>query len=81
MAGSYTNNLPIPTDLNVKPYGGETFCFVLGESKIKLRGLTRNCIIEFQPRPRRPIFENVLIFDNKGGVLMLRFQYYLLGLC
>ena len=66
MAGSHTNNLLTPTDLNENPYGEKTFFYFWVSQKLAsvvLRGI----VIELVPR--RPIFEKCSHLRDKGGVL------------
>jgi hypothetical protein len=58
---SNTHNLPAPTDLTENPYAEKNyFCF--GVSQKAARVVERGIELEFQPR--KPIFENVLIFEK-----------------
>ena len=64
---SYTNNLPVPTDLTENPYGKKTLFFKDATQKsapLVVGGLA----IELQPWS--PIFEKSSHLREKGGVLI-----------
>jgi hypothetical protein len=61
---SNTNNLPAPTDLSENPYGEKIF-FCFGVSQKSASVVLGEIVTELVPRS--PIFENVLIFEKKGG--------------
>jgi len=63
---SNTNNLPAPTDLTENPQGEKKLFFE--DATQKSASMVR-CGIAIESVPWRPIFENVLIFEIRGGVL------------
>jgi hypothetical protein len=61
---SNTNNLPAPTDLTENPYGKKKL-FV--KDATQKSGSMVPHGIAMKVVPWSPIFENVLIFEKKGG--------------
>jgi hypothetical protein len=61
---SNTNSLPAPTDLTKNPSGEKKLVFKDANQKSATM-VPWEFAIELEPW--RPIFENVLIFETKGG--------------
>jgi hypothetical protein len=64
MGKSNTHNLLAPTDLTENPYGEKNFIFK-DATQNSARVIPWGISIELEPR--EPIFENVLVFETKGG--------------